>query len=902
MPSSTNRRAQRANPLDTLGADLAGLMGELDTPPAPVPVAEGMFDDASMVERTILPTPSSSASVMSGLTAPSRSAPAFGFGAPAGARSSSTRAAATSRGTMASTRVFTSPSPPRAPLSPAVATVGGFSMEGISRTGEVPTGKKAEVVFIAAANQEKLCRGIIGATGSVRFCISQAQTTGRFRGTCGKATHNKAKAKLPAEDAFYLPATISQLNPTAFSTPCLLASHAKAVEGYQNALMGKKHTTQDWEKVFAELELAYQQTTRRGAEATDALPTLEENEDQDSYGSGEPRDWTSLEAPPTFTLDDPIVVGEGHHSIPSDWKPHLFTESLDDGWATRATLEELQNKVREVFFELNLVAEAVPEAEENLGAHVQEALAPIIEQVNMVSRHLTVLAEGLGSQEERVALGENSIMGAILNSRLDPQEMQEMRAELDRLVQHLDSLEDAIDDTQGKAHNAILQSATQTAGKLREAFDRIAALETAGGRQGGGGSGGGHPHIHVNALMGNTPPSWSGGGGGGGPPPFPGNAQGGGPTIPIDTMMIETDGSNVMTLRQLVDLVRLHDTRTATLEGMVHARGGVTFNKVHFASEEAVVDLLNQELGGNPDAMADVASCFVSASSWFIHNSLRWPTEKGQQQTKELEKVGFSEEQRKLSTTLATKYPHWYTLDKEVVPGKPVAAFASVGAWKGVDAQKGARDEMGDALVLADGAHATFVGDALPANSTLASIALAMMKTTGTWVHRIHTHFDSELTKLTQLGLKPTEALQLASEELVIIYNKLFESRMQAIKLKKHGDMMKFTSRAIYVTLLEHQAMEEFTKDDPQYNPLISAAFIRFLTKHIGGNAVTKQLDDVKTLANAAKSAAATAKKDADSAKHTAEAAKSTASKVQSDFDAHKNHFTAVLQKNNLKK
>ena len=56
MPTSTNRRAQRANPLDTLGADLAGLLDELDTPPAPAPVAAGMmFCAAPRPPRQSLP-------------------------------------------------------------------------------------------------------------------------------------------------------------------------------------------------------------------------------------------------------------------------------------------------------------------------------------------------------------------------------------------------------------------------------------------------------------------------------------------------------------------------------------------------------------------------------------------------------------------------------------------------------------------------------------------------------------------------------------------------------------------------------------------------------------------------------------------------------------------------------
>lgn len=176
------------------------------------------------------------------------------------------------------------------------------------------------------------------------------------------------------------------------------------------------------------------------------------------------------------------------------------------------------------------------------------------------------------------------------------------------------------------------------------------------------------------------------------------------------------------------------------------------------------------------------------------------------------------------------------------------------------------------------------------------------MTSTQTWVRRIHAHYDSELLKLVQLGMTKDEALSLASEENTIIYDKIYMQRMHALKLTKSTDLLKYTARSIWITLQAHEAMAEFTVDDPKYNNFISAAFIRFLTRHIGGSAVTKQLSEVRSLANAAKTAANSAKSAAETAKSTAESAKSSAASTQSKLDNHTNYFNGFVAKNKLQK
>jgi hypothetical protein len=50
------------------------------------------------------------------------------------------------------------------------------------------------------------------------------------------------------------------------------------------------------------------------------------------------------------------------------------------------------------------------------------------------------------------------------------------------------------------------------------------------------------------------------------------------------------------------------------------------------------------------------------------------------------------------------------------------------------------------------------------------------------------------------------------------------------------GTRVQYMVRCIWLTMQVHMAMDEFVRDGMKYNPAISSAFVRFLTKQTGSN------------------------------------------------------------------
>lgn len=272
----------------------------------------------------------------------------------------------------------------------------------------------------------------------------------------------------------------------------------------------------------------------------------------------------------------------------------------------------------------------------------------------MIGEQFQALLSGLGTNEDLQAM-DQTLTGAVLSlirDRADPSELDQLRNEVGRLESLLQALDDEVGETQDRAAQGITDGVRLCGQKISTVVQRVVTLEGRGSQVPGSGGGGPPPPgpgISQGPGAPHPTPGFGGGGGGGGPPPSLVAAVSGG-TIPIDTMMIETDGSHVMTLRDLLLLVRGIESRTGTLEADVHAQGGITFDNQNYASEAKILVLLNAELGSVSN-LEDVAACFVDAASWFIHDDEHGPIEAWKADTKELEKSGFGEEMRKLAVT-----------------------------------------------------------------------------------------------------------------------------------------------------------------------------------------------------------------------------------------------------------
>ena len=130
----------------------------------------------------------------------------------------------------------------------------------------------------------------------------------------------------------------------------------------------------------------------------------------------------------------------------------------------------------------------------------------------------------------------------------------------------------------------------------------------------------------------------------------------------------------------------------------------------------------------------------------------------------------------------------------------------------------------------------TGIADKLPAGSKLAQLAMKMLEHTQSWLSKVNKHLDSELTKLTQMNISPEEALILLSEEIIIMFDRFYTIRRKRMEFIVKGTRVQYMVRCIWLTMQVHMAMDEFVRDGMKYNPAISAAFVRFLTKQTGSN------------------------------------------------------------------
>jgi len=165
-----------------------------------------------------------------------------------------------------------------------------------------------------------------------------------------------------------------------------------------------------------------------------------------------------------------------------------------------------------------------------------------------------------------------------------------------------------------------------------------------------------------------------------------------------------------------------------------------------------------------------------------------------------------------------------------------------------------------------------------------------MLEHTTNWFSTVFKHLDSEFVRLTQVNISEDETLILLSEEGIIMFDRFYAIRRKRMDFKVHGSQVECIVRCIWLSLQVHMVMDKFTANRMKYNSTILAAFMRFLTKVMGGNAaagmagMVASLDStIKNLNNAIKEV----KKDAAAAHQCATTANNAADDAKKTEDAH---------------
>jgi len=136
----------------------------------------------------------------------------------------------------------------------------------------------------------------------------------------------------------------------------------------------------------------------------------------------------------------------------------------------------------------------------------------------------------------------------------------------------------------------------------------------------------------------------------------------------------------------------------------------------------------------------------------------------------------------------------------------------------------------------------------------LTALAVKTAENTDSFWRAFTTYIYEEFTLLTSFKLSDKNVLLLLSNQVVQIFDDLFELRSTASHVDPANKVV-MASQYAWVTLRAHGCMNEYLKHKFRHHPAISGTFVRFLTQHMAtqsgdGEAVSSLGKRVDTLAS----------------------------------------------------
>ena len=115
------------------------------------------------------------------------------------------------------------------------------------------------------------------------------------------------------------------------------------------------------------------------------------------------------------------------------------------------------------------------------------------------------------------------------------------------------------------------------------------------------------------------------------------------------------------------------------------------------------------------------------------------------------------------------------------------------------------------------------------------------------FISMLFNHLEDEITKLMSLGIPEDKVMMLASEQVIHIYELLFEPRQHAMEIHG-GSKVDVMTRVVWVTLQAHAIMQDFMEKHIKNHPAIMASYVRFLTKMTGANSAATVSGKISSL------------------------------------------------------
>jgi hypothetical protein len=171
------------------------------------------------------------------------------------------------------------------------------------------------------------------------------------------------------------------------------------------------------------------------------------------------------------------------------------------------------------------------------------------------------------------------------------------------------------------------------------------------------------------------------------------------------------------------------------------------------------------------------------------------------------------------------------------VASKTLPAFALKEKWQGTGGMDRQRVEIEFSLDTSANGVQTAIKDKLPGGNQLRQLALRTLEHTLSWFSTVIKHLDSEFVRLTQVNILEEDTLILLSEEVIIMFDCFHMIQHKRMDFMVNGLGVEYRVCCIWISMQVCMVMDEFTQNRMKYNLSILAAFMRFLTKAMVGNA-----------------------------------------------------------------
>lgn len=638
-----------------------------------------------------------------------------------------------------------------------------------------------------------ICYGLVGDS---RFCISQCAPGIKGCGKSSKHVNVKAKAFVEGYEQMYtVPAQASKGSLTSFLEPIVPVTD---VDTYCSQStrdeFTKNHTSQEWAALISiaideintalELDKVYEEEEENSSEE-DSEPT--------ALGDFNPEKVTYSEYTPPVAVNIPPPVFKTE--VGSDSEVEKAITEHHEAIATNADL-------------MKDIARSVPAAAISTIKHLDPTLQGLVAGYNQTVSAMQRVIAGLGNWEQLGVYGHSDLSQAIvaaLEVEVDLAMLEETRATIEELQTLVGDMDDRLKSSSTQVIGAI-------AGQIKKIHVRMLNIESLIPRQQQGLS-------SVSHLDASTP-------------------------------IIGAGGVDMGTLGTLLERVTTLESNYETLRADISSQGGVVVGPHLIASEEALKKIIAQELKDPKKAIA----AFTDGVSIFIHSkdAKVGATDSDaalQEEMKTLREAGLLQQTlRKYVTSFRRIVPYLFNKGNNIGPGEKMTCAPSMETWNGFSKMTGHKTIIKRNLNEAKTSVQRYIRDFLPSTGILHAIAMDLVTDALQFHSDLEVHLTEDMRKLTEMGVPEKEVMELAAEETMLMFTKLFTVRKDVMDFDAEMDIVDYIARLWWGTLLANKEMKAFTENGIAYHPTISAAFIRFLTAQLGQNMEVNLADKVSQL------------------------------------------------------